>query len=345
MRRLTGRNEWQDLILVAAVVILAAACGEPSSNPGDGSAGIEAKRAAVVDSGNTVAAAASEAAKAGDGGLAEMDLAVMDRELQPIRHVTMESLTADQFDALYEELLTKHPKGVLYRNANGLATIHPETGPNFQAVPPDCRLGVSGEGAYTYKGYGVNVGDGKLYSMNMYGADRAPTAIGVMKSGTTLLEGVQDVTDFNGQLYAVNNYGASAVSYRLFKIPTTASAGIVAATSVGPLATSAGTQVRDLQCLTAGVNTVSAASVEVDWTAIGGKAGDGFHVVRGSDPNAAFSPVNPTIIPWNTMGTYCYVDVTAPACSRVYYKIRVIWYFNGVPCQEDSDPFFVDTQC
>ena len=339
MRRCRWHFKRRDLILVAFVSILAAACGDPSPDFGNDPAGLDAKQTTVAKAGKGGTAAVDR------GELSEMDVAVMDRELQPVRRFNAESLSVDQFDAMYAELMTKHPKGALYRNQNGVATLHPAAGPNFRALPPDCRRGISGPGAYDYHGYGANVGDGKLYSLDLYATNRDPTLIGVIKSGTTLLQGISDMADYNGAMYAVNNSDVASVAYSLFQVPVTASGGVVAATLVGPLKTSAGTQVRDMQCLATGFQSVLKSGVEISWTAIGGDTGEGFNLLRSTDPNATYIQINGALIPWNAVNTYCFIDVNAPACSRVYYALQTIWHWHGVTCQANGDPFYVDTEC
>ncbi len=76
--------------------------------------------------------------------------------------------------------------------------------------------------------------------------------------------------------------------------------------------------------------------------AFGGTSEDGFQVMRSDDPNSGYEVINTELVPVNDTGLYCFVDVSAPACQRVYYIIRTV-FDNG--CTEDTESFFVETDC
>ncbi len=117
---------------------------------------------------------------------------------------------------------------------------------------------------------------------------------------------------------------------------------VVAAQEIGQNVDQNGNLVENMDAMTAGTETFIGAAVKIEWEAFGGDAGDGFDVLRSDDPNGGYEVINTDMVPVNDTGLYCFVDTSAPSCQRVYYIIRTV-FDNG--CTEDTDAFFVETDC
>lgn len=250
-----------------------------------------------------------------------------------------------EFDRLAERLIAANP----YEQAPGYQTMN--TGPNCAAADK------SGAGFYAYRQYIVNnVGGGasggtnpltttggQLFTVDTYAANPKLRRVGQLQlNGNPLLD-VRSMINAEGVWYATNddlNSSATATRNRLFSFnPDAAVNGVIAVTEVA-LTLASGSTANRIDGLAVRLEQREVSQVRISWQASGGRLGQSFQILRSTNPNSGFTAVGATI-PWGAQNIYCVVDTNAPACTRVYYRVRTLW--DG--CSEDSQVIMVDTPC
>ncbi len=115
---------------------------------------------------------------------------------------------------------------------------------------PVCSCSGHGAGAYNYRAYGVNDGDGTMFYMDLYDDEPQVTELGRVRSpNNRTLEDLESLAILNGQFYGINNTGHSTIANRLYRIDPTNKSGInIRAEEVGRLKDN-GSTVQDLDCL------------------------------------------------------------------------------------------------
>ncbi len=115
---------------------------------------------------------------------------------------------------------------------------------------PLCYCSGHGAGAYDYRAYAINDGDGKLFTLDLYDEEAQPEELGVLKSpGNRTLSDFESLAILGNQLYGINNDGHNSIKNRLFRILKDEASGAVVPTEEIGQVKHNGSVVRDVDCL------------------------------------------------------------------------------------------------